>query len=443
MADKTLYRGAIFYFKDDTRFANLPTNKNTELSSAEHQYVYLSDGALVVEDGIIKAAGDYSDIRKHYADVKQIHYTGKLITPGFIDTHLHATQNAAAAAYGEKLLEWLENYVFPAEQKFIDSKHASNEFTLLLDRLLANGTTTACAYGPLFLDANHVLFEELSKRNMRFITGNTMMDANSPKKLCLPTQENYDNATQLINKWHNQQRLSFCITPRFALSCSEALLELCGALKKEHSDCYIQTHLNENHAEISAVEKMFPWSKNYLDVYDHFGLVTDQSIFGHCLHMHDDELSLMQQKQSILAWCPVSNDFLGSGKLDWQRTIQHVKRITLGSDWGAGNTLSMFKVLDSAYKVAMQQNYKLPSMMRWYLATYGAARALNLQDKIGNFTPGKEADFIVIDPSATPLVNYRFQQVDDIFEQLFILMTLGDSRNIHATYINGKCAHQS
>lgn len=440
MSDRTAYRGCIFYFKDTATLANVPVNKNKQ-SDKDTQYVYIEDGVLIIESGKVVEAGSYADLKNKLTNVKIIDYKGQLITPGFIDTHQHATQSAIVAAYGEKLLEWLDNYVFPSESTYADDATARKELNFFLDQLVKNGTTTAVSYGPLFYSAADIFFEELSKRNMRFITGNILMDENSPDILKLSTQENYDNSEKLIAKWHNKNRLSFCISPRFALSCSEKLLELCGSLKKAHPDCYIQTHLDENLNEIAAVKKLYPKSKNYMDVYDHFGLVTDRTVFGHCIHTTDEELQLFKKSNAIISWCPLSNNFLGSGLFNFGRASKYTDKITLGTDWGGGNCLSMFAVMDDAYKVSMLNSVKLPSMVRWYMSTLGAAKALHLGDKIGNFAPGKEADFIVIDPNATSYLKYRREKVNDIFELLFILMTLGSEDNINATYIYGKPAY--
>jgi len=219
------------------------------------------------------------------------------------------------------------------------------------------------------------------------------------------------------------------------------LLELCGTLKKEHPDLYIQTHLDENLNEIKEVKKLFPWSKNYLEVYDHFGLNDKRAVFGHCIHLTDPELESLKKSHAIISWCPISNNFLGSGLFDIEHVLKYTNNITLGSDWGAGNTLSMFAVMDDAYKVSMLKNYKLASMVRWFFATLGAARALQLDDKIGNFELGKEADFIVIDPDASLYMRYRHDKATDIFELLFMLMTLGCDPNIKATYIYGELAY--
>ncbi len=440
MSDKTAYRGAIFYFKETATMANLPVNKDAQ-SEKDRQYVYIEDGVLIVESGKVVEAGSYADLKSKLAGVKIVDYKGKLITPGFIDTHIHASQSAIVAVYGDKLLEWLDNYVFPAESTYSDDNAARKDLSFFLDQLIRNGTTTAVSYGPLFYNACNIFFEELQKRNMRFITGNILMDENSPDILRLSTQENYDNCKKLIAKWHNKDRLSYCITPRFALCCSSKLLELCGSLKKENPDCYIQTHVDENVNEVAAVKKLYPKSKSYMDVYDQFGLVTDRSVFGHCIHTTDEELELFKKSKAIMSWCPLSNNFLGSGLFNFGRASKYTDRITLGTDWGAGNCLSMFAVMDDAYKVSMLNSVKLPSMVRWYMATFGAAKALQLGDKIGNFTPGKEADFIVIDPDATPYLKYRHAKIPDIFELLFVLMTLGSEVNIYATYIYGKAAY--
>lgn len=438
---KVAFLGSIFYFKKTATMENVPRNKKNQ--SEQQHYEYIEDGMLVVENGKIVEVGKASEVRNKMNNINNeipmavVDYKGKLITPGFIDTHQHSTQSTIVAAYGEKLLEWLEEYVFPGESSFSDPKSARKNLNFFIDQLLQNGTTTAVSYGPLFYEAADIFFEELDKRKMRFITGNIIMDFNSPDTLRLTTEDNYENCQKLIKKWHHKNRLSYCISPRFALACSDKMLELCGSLKQENPDCYIQTHLDENLKEVENVKKRFTGCKNYLEVYNKFGLVTDRSVFGHCVHTKEDALKLLRERNSILSWCPVSNNFLGSGLFNFKIASKYTDKITLGTDWGGGNTLSMFAVLDDAYKVSMLNSFKLPSMVRWYMATLGAARALHLGDKIGSLEPGYEADFIVIDPDASPYMKYRHHEVKDIFDLLFMLMTLGEERNISATYICG------
>lgn len=442
MNHKIAYRGTLFYFKDTANLENLPVFRDISVDEEDKQYVYLDDGVLVVENGLIIAVGPYSELKPELDGVTLVNFGNKIITPGFIDTHQHAAQSSIVAAYGEKLPGWLEDYVFPGESKYQDPEVAKKDLNFFIEQLLRNGTTTAVSYGPLFEEATDIFFQELNKRNMRFITGNILMDDDAPDSLRLSTRENYDICRKMINKWHGTNRLSFAISPRFALCCSPELLELCGALKKEFPDTYIQTHLDENLDEIKAVKKRFPDQKNYLDVYHHFGLCTDRTIFGHCIHTTPAELSLFKETGAIMSWCPLSNNFLGSGLFDYGRASSYCNKITLGTDWGAGNCLSMFAVMDDAYKVSMLNSVKLPSMVRWYMCTFGAAKALQLDDRIGTFKPGMEADFIVINTDASSWLKYRREMVNDIFELLFILMTLGSEVNIFATYILGKAAYQ-
>lgn len=443
MKTATAYRGDIFYFKDSATVTNLPKRKSEGLGEnySESHYVYLEDGVLIVESGKIKAVAPYKDLCNQLTNMKVVDYQKKLITPGFIDTHQHACQSAIVAAYGEKLLEWLDDYVFPSESEYRDAAYATQNLNFFLDELIKNGTTTAVCYGPAFYEAQNIFFEEINKRNMRFITGNMIMDKNVHPDLITSTQKSYDNSKKLLEKWHQKNRISYCISPRFALSCSEEMLELCNALKKEYPSAYIQTHLDENVSEVKAVQKMFPWSKNYLDVYDRYGLVTDKTVFGHCVHLTDPEWQRLKESQAIISTCPLSNNFLGSGLFNFAKAKEYTDRITLGTDWGGGNSLSMFAVMDEVYKVSMLNSYKIPSMLRWYLATFGAAKSLGIADKIGNFAAGKEADFIVINTEPSAYLHYRLASVNDIFEKLFVLMTLGDSQNIEATYIYGVPAY--
>ena len=430
-----LFRGAIFYF---TKEASLyPFTGDKELDS--RFFHYIENGLLAVENGIVMEAGEYRDLVKKYEGSELKDYTGCLITPGFIDTHLHITQSGIVAAYGEKLLKWLESYVFPREALYHNEDEAREDITFFLEQLLKNGTTTACGYGPLTFEATDIVFDELSTRNMRFIAGNTMQDMNSPEYLKLSTKDNIQVTEKMITKWRGKGRLHYALTPRFAFSCTEELLDTAGQMKKQYPDLYIQTHINENLNEIKAIKEMYPWSKNYLDVYDKFGLVTDTSIFGHCIHVTGPEYECFRDRKAIISSCPISNCFLGSGLFNFKKTMKYTDRITLGTDWAAGTTLSMLAVMDEFYKVSLLQDFRVYTMTRWFLSTLGAAKALGLDGYIGSFEPGREADFVVINPGADDIVKYRTEMVDDIYEMLFIIMTLGNVTLIKDTYVFGKC----
>jgi len=274
---------------------------------------------------------------------------------------------------------------------------------------------------------------------MRFIAGNTMQDMNSPEYLKLSTKDNIEATEKMIKKWRGKGRLHYALTPRFAFSCTEELLDTTGQMKKQYPDLYIQTHINENLNEIKAIKEMYPWSKNYLDVYDKFGLVTDTSIFGHCIHVTEPEYECFRDRKAIISSCPVSNCFLGSGLFNFKKMMHYTDRITLGTDWAAGTTLSMLAVMDEFYKASIIQDFRVYTMTRWFLATLGAAKALGLDEYIGSFEPGREADFVVIDPGADDIVKYRTEMVDDIYEMLFIIITLGNGTLIKDTYVFGTC----
>jgi guanine deaminase len=402
-------------------------------------YEYFSDGIIVIENGKIKALGDAKEIQKTLGDnIEVSNYTGFLITPGFIDLHIHYVQTEIIASYGEQLLEWLNNYVFPTERKFFDKKHAESIAFFFLKELLRNGTTTAAIYSSVHEASVEALFECAEKLNMRVLTGKTMMDRNAPSYLLDTPQKAYDESKRLIQKWHNRNRLSYVVTPRFAPTSTEEQLKVSSTLLKEFKDVYLQTHISENINEIKWVKELYPWSKNYTDVYDHFELLGERSIFGHGIYLFDEEFQRFHDTKSVIAWCPTSNFFLGSGVFNLGKARKFQTRMGIGTDVGGGSSFSMLQTLKAAYKAATIQNLKLSPLESFYYLTLGNARALSLDDKIGNFVVGKEADFIVLDLECTPLITSKMAQAKSLEDQLFNLLVLGDDRAIHATYILGK-----
>lgn len=433
------YRASLFHFLDTTTLATVQTNRKD--TSGPKTFEYFEDGLLVVQDGRVQQIGDYATLYKTLpAGTPITHYPNSLITPGFIDTHAHMPQTAVIAAYGEQLLDWLNNYVFPAEASFADIAYAREGAVMFLEQMLRSGTTTVSTFSSVHKAATDILFEEAERRNMRMIIGKTLMDRNVPESIQDNTHA-YDDCTALIDRWHGRNRLHYVVTPRFAPTSTEAQLEMCKALLNYRPDLYLQTHVSENKNEIQWVLSLFPKRKSYTDVYDHYGLLTPRSIFAHCIHLSDAELQTFKDTQSIISWCPTSNSFLGSGLFDYEHAKAFTDRITLGSDVSAGTSFCQLQTLGETYKVSALNNQKLPSMERWFLATLGAAQSLGLADKIGNFSVGKEADFIVLNTHATPLMQYRMAAVDNIFDLLFTLMTLGDDRVVTATYVMGILRH--
>jgi guanine deaminase len=411
---------------------------------------YLEDGLLVLENGKIKDFGPYEQLREKYSAIEAIAYPDKLIMPGFIDTHIHYPQTAMVAAYGEQLLEWLSKYTFPTEAKFKDKNYAEEIAIVFLDELLKNGTTTALVFAAVFPESVDAFFEEAERRNLRMIAGKVMMNRNAPDFLLDTAQSSYDETKALIEKWHQKGRLLYAVTPRFAITSTDEQLDLAGKLLSEFPDVYLHTHLSENVNEVQFVAELFPNSKGYLDVYDQAGLVKEKSIFAHGVQLTDQEFKRLSETKSAISFCPTSNLFLGSGlfKLHKAKSSENPVKVGLGTDVGAGTSFSLLQTANEAYKVVQLQGQKLSSFQALFLATLGGARALSLEDKLGNFDIGKEADFIVLDPKATPAMALRnsdfpVKTLEDIADKAFAIMIMGDDRTIEATYIMGEIAYQS
>ncbi|MBD2068689.1 guanine deaminase [Leptolyngbya sp. FACHB-671] len=410
---------------------------------------YIADGLLVLENGRVKEFGAYDILEHKYTDLDITSYTGRLIMPGFIDTHIHFPQTEMIAAYGEQLLEWLQQYTFPTEGKFKDRNYAQKVAAFFLDELLKNGTTTALVFAAVFPQSADVFFEEASRRNLRMIAGKVMMDRNAPDFLVDTASSSYQDSKALIQKWHKKGRLLYAVTPRFAVTSTDAQLQMAGKLLQEFPDVYLHTHLSENVDEVELVAKLFPNSKGYLDVYDQAGLVSERSIFAHGVQLTDAEFERLSETGAAIAFCPTSNLFLGSGlfKLSKAKSDQHPVHLGLGTDIGAGTSFSLLVTAHVAYKVAQLQRQRLSPFRAMFLATLGGARALYLDDKIGNFDSGKEADFVVLDMQATPLMAFRNSgsiatSLKELTDQLFSLIMLGDDRAIQATYVMGELAYE-
>lgn len=412
---------------------------------------YFVDGLLVVEDGKVKDFGDYADLHPKYADVPITEYGDRLIVSGFIDTHIHFPQTEMIAAYGEQLLSWLSNYTFPTEGKFADYNYAKEIAALFLDQLLRNGTTTALVFTAVFPQSTDAFFEEAQRRNLRMIAGKVMMDRHAPAFLTDTAETSYLETKQLIEKWHKRDRLLYAVTPRFAITSTPEQLSNAGKLLAEFPDVYLHTHLSENMQEVATVAELFPESNGYLDVYDRAGLVGERSIFAHGVQLSDQEFARLSQAKSAIAFCPTSNLFLGSGlfKLEQVKSVATPVKVGLGTDVGAGTSFSILQTAKAAYQVAQLRSQKLSAFQSLFLATLGGAQALCLDDKLGNFEIGKEADFVVLNPYATPIMELRnrlphqeaAKNLAEVSDQLFATMIMGDDRAIEATYIMGELAH--
>ncbi len=430
MADRKAFRASILHCLGDP-------GEQADASAVQ----YFADGLLIVEDGYVAALGEAEALAAGLADdIELVDHSGKLIVPGFIDCHVHFPQVDIIGSYGEQLLDWLARYAYPAEEAFTDADHAHAVADFFIDELLRNGTTTALVFPTVHPQSVDAIFAAADKRGMRMLSGKVLMDQNCPETLRDDPGSAYHDSRQLIEKWHGKNRLGYAITPRFAITSSEAQLRAAGKLAAEFPDVHVHTHLAENHDECELIAQQFPWSRSYFDVYEQLGLVRERSVFAHCLHLDDQDRMQLAKRGAAIAFCPTSNLFLGSGLFDLRGARECGIRTGIATDVGGGTSLNMFRTLSDAYKVLQLQGQTLPAFSALYLATLGAANALYLDDRIGNFIAGKEADFVVIDYAASSITRRRLSQCVDIAERLFSLLTLGDDRSIAATYVLGKPA---
>lgn len=396
------------------------------------------DGLLLVAAGRVERIGPAAELLATLpADLPVRDYSGKLIVPGFIDTHVHYPQTDMIAAYGEQLLEWLETYTFPTERRFAERAHATEVAEFFLDELLRNGTTTALVLGTVHPQSVDAFFTAAERRRLRMIAGKVLMDRHAPDYLLDTAASGYRDSRELSERWHGRDRLAYAITPRFAPTSTEQQLQRAGQLAAECPEVYIHTHVAENRNEVAWVAKLFPDSRSYLDVYDRFGLLRERSVYAHCLHLDERDRRRMAESGAVAAFCPSANLFLGSGLFDLAAADSAGLRVGIGTDVGAGTSFSLLRTLSEGYKVAQLQGQRLSPWRALYLATLGGARALYLDDRIGNFAPGKEADFVVLDPQATPLLARRTARCRGLADTLFALIMLGDDRAVAATHVLG------
>jgi guanine deaminase len=431
-ASITALRGSLVFCRDDPF-----------LTDPKKAFVHEPDGLLICRDGVIQALGPFATLKFELPPEAEVaDYSGCLITPGFIDTHIHYVQTGIIGAQGYQLLDWLNEYTFVAEQAFADATVASDTARIFCDELLRQGTTTALVFCSVHAGSVDALFEAAQARNLRLIAGKVLMDRNAPAALLDTAQSGYDQSKALIKRWHGRGRALYAITPRSAMTSTPEQLELAGALWKEHPDVFVQTHISENKDEIAWVKELFPQRQDYLDVYDHYGLAGRRAVYAHGIHLGERELCRCHETGTALSHCPTSNLFLGSG-LFRAKLAKDPKRpvhVGLGTDIGGGTSFSMLATMGEAYKVAQLEGHPTDAIEAFFLATLGGARALALDDRIGTLAPGREADMVVLDPSATPLLAFRSSRSRSITETLAVLTTLGDDRAVRATYVAGKLA---
>ncbi len=429
-ANMRAIRGRLLWFEDDPA-----------LAGEDAATRYIEDGCLIVEDGVVRAAGEASDVLRNADDDMPVDdWRPFLVMPGFIDPHLHFPQTQVIGSFAGDLLDWLHTYTFVEEQKYADPAVTEAAARFFFDELLRNGTTTAGVYCSVHRQSVEAFFAEAERRNMRMVAGKVMMDRDAPAALLDTPETSYRDSKALLEKWHGSGRQLYAITPRFAVTSSEAQLEMAGALAAEYPDCHIQTHLSESRREIATVAERFPWSRDYTDVYERYGLVRRKALFGHCIHLSDSERQRLGTAGATVVLCPTSNLFLGSGLFDLAalRATEPAPQIALATDIGGGTSYSMLVTASEAYKVLALGGQKLPALAAFYMMTLGNARGMGLEKQIGSFAVGREADLVVLDPRATAAMKQRMARVQSLAEELFALMMMGDDRAVAATYVMGE-----
>ena len=433
MDGQVVLRGHIVSFKGDPF-----------VSPIDKVLVDINDGLVIIRNGTIQEVGQYRELIDHVDNIATvIHYPDSIITAGFIDTHVHYVQTPIIASFGEHLIDWLHKYTFPEEERFADLDYAAIVAKIFFDELLRNGTTSALVFCSVFPESVDAFFTESLRRNMRMIGGKVLMDRNAPPAILHTAQSDYDDSEALIKKWHGRSRNSYALTPRFAPTSTEDQLQATATLHRKYPSTLIQTHISETVSEVSWVRSLFPHRNGYLDVYDHAGLLGPGTILAHGIHLTESEREHCAESRTAVAHCPTSNLFLGSGlfHMGLAKNTKHQIRVGLGTDIGGGTRFSLLATMGEAYKVGELTSYPLDGVKLFYLATLGGAEVLGMDDKVGSVEVGKEADLVVLDPQATPLLAFRYTQTTSTIEQLFLLAIMGDDRTVTATYIAGQLAY--
>lgn len=395
-------------------------------------------GAILIEDGRIAAVGRREELARQTPDARLIDHGDALISPGFIDAHVHYPQTAIIASWGKRLIDWLNGYTFPEEMRFGNPAYAEEIANRYLDLALANGTTTMCSYATIHPESVDAFFEAAGARGLRAMAGKVCMDRNAPAGLRDTPQSAYDDSKRLLQKWHGRDRLSYVITPRFSPTSTPEQLHMVGQLWKEHPDCLMQTHLSEQTDEIAWVKELHPQARDYLDTYESQGLLAERAVYGHAIHLTPRERARLREAGASLVHCPTSNTFIGSGLFDMAGLKAEGQRIGLATDTGGGSSFSMLRTMAAAYEVGQLRGTPLHATQLWWLATRGSAEALHVQDKVGTIAPGMEADLIAVDLASTPAIAQRAARVENIWESIFATIMMGDDRAIRAVYVAGR-----
>ncbi len=397
-----------------------------------------SAGGVLVDGAQIVDVGNGAALRAAHSQAQVTDYGDALISAGFVDAHMHYPQTGIIASWGKQLIDWLNTYTFPEESRFGDRAYADEVAGRTLDLALAHGTTTLASFCTVHPESVDAFFTAAEVRNMAVIAGKTCMDRNAPDTLRDTAKSAYDDSKALLEKWHGQGRANYAITPRFSPTSTPEQLAALGALWSENPGCLMQTHLSEQHPEIAWVKELFPNARDYLDTYEAFGLLGENGLYGHAIHLEDREIARLAEVGGAVVHCPTSNTFIGSGLFDLKGLAKASVSIGLATDTGGGSSFSMLRTMAAAYEVAQLRGVALhPSQLMW-LATEGSAQALKMSGKIGRLDKGAAADITVIDLRSTPAIAQRTSQARDIWDAVFPTIMMGDDRAIKDVWVAGQ-----
>ena len=396
-----------------------------------------SAGGVLIEGARIVAVGDAATLWAAHPQAQMISYGDDLICPGFVDAHTHYPQTAMIASWGKRLIDWLNTYTFPEEARFADPAYAAQIAQRYLDLTAANGTTTMASFATIHTGSVDALFEAAAARDQCVVTGKTCMDRNAPDDLRDTAQSAYDDSKALLERWHGTGRARYAITPRFSPTSTPDQLSALGALWAEHPDCLMQTHLSEQPDEVAWVRSLYPDARDYLDTYEMHGLLGARGLYGHAIHLEPREIDRLAEVHGRVIHCPTSNAFIGSGALNLPALAERGIPLGLATDTGGGSSFSMLRTMAAAYEAGQHHGHPFHAAQLMWLATQGSAQALHLGDEIGSLTAGHYADLAVLDLKSTPAIAQRTNRSENVWEDVFATIMLGDDRALRATWIAG------
>jgi guanine deaminase len=407
--------------------------------------VAFPDGGLATLGGRILACGDFSDVQKRHPGAMSHDLRGGFLLPGFIDTHIHYPQGRILGGLRYSLLDWLDQLALPEEARLADVSYATTLAGEFVHALASHGTTTALVFGSHFPGATGAFFQAAAKRGLRIFSGLVLSDRHLRPELHQSPEAAYRDSKALIDCFHGKQHLHYAVTPRFALSASEGMLEMCQSLLRETPDLRFQTHINEQLDEIAKVLEVFPWTKDYLAVYERFDLIGRHSVLAHNVHVTNNELTRLAASRTSVAHCPCSNASLGSGIFPMRQHLEAGVHFSLGTDVGGGIGFGMLKEALHAYlfqRLADSQLVLTPAQLL-YLATRAGAESLNIEEETGDFTPGKSADFVYLRATHGSPLAAALDHTDEPERKLAALFTMAGAESARNTWVEGQLVFEN